>query len=388
MFFLVLPPTALLELKLIVTLGCIIVGWEIGCYFFYQYYRLRDEKVQLNRVLLSYGIFLIGGFTCLLFINIETLFVTDDVLGEFIRKIGYFSVLVTPLLFWYITKVEQFEQMIPPKIQTFLIIKSFIPIIGVIIFSTTSRFFTLSIGVILLDGIFILLLQYKIIKISIASVRKRFIGIIVAEIFIMVATFLGAERIANLLELEMWLADTLFFIGLVFMFAGEVVMFFVLLNFPSIMEFKWKDVLLKLLIIQQETNQCLFSYDFVNLDEGEGTEVEEKYSSKEEKDKLISGGILGIDGITASITSSSDKIDKIHHGNTFIVLEHGTTNQKLNLTYALVIKEDVKTVKFFLKRIRHQFENFYKEILQNLESIQGHEEIFFTSFDIIIKNIL
>ncbi|MGQ4873677.1 MAG: hypothetical protein ACP6IY_06325, partial [Promethearchaeia archaeon] len=95
------------------------------------------------------------------------------------------------------------------------------------------------------------------------------------------------------------------------------------------------------------------------------------------------------DSVTAAITNTEDsRIKKIKHGDVYIIMEYGTPYNKIDLIYALVIKDDVNAAKFFLENIQYQFENFFKEILMNLESIKGKEELLFQSFNIILKTIL
>ncbi|MHA1274553.1 MAG: hypothetical protein ACTSQP_05365 [Promethearchaeota archaeon] len=382
MLDLIINPSALLEIKLLVTLALIIIGWEVGGFFFYQYYRLKDEKVQLNRVLMAYGMFFILGFTCLLIFKIFILMAEDEILIEFFKRLGYVIVLFSLPFFWYFVRGEQFNDYLNPKLQNFLLFKSFIPIVAAIILPSTSLILTGFLGLIIIDGFFMIIFQYKLIKRTVAKVRKRFIMIFFTELLMFLALFLGAEQPSRLANLSPSEIEIMYFSGGFLMLLSEIIMFTVLLNFPSIMEFKWRDILIKLLIIDQKNNKCLYSYDFYEKDKSSSEKIQKQ-------DKLFSGGLIGIDSVTAAITNTEgSRIKKIKHGDVYIIMEYGTPYNKIDLIYALVIKDDVNAAKFFLENIQYQFENFFKDILMNLESIKGKEELLFQSFNIILKTIL
>jgi len=59
-----------------------------------------------------------------------------------------------------------------------------------------------------------------------------------------------------------------------------------------------------------------------------------------------------------------------------------------NITYGLLIKKDMYSLRYFLKEVKKQFQAKYKYILSNLELIEGNEEKFFLNFTNNIKVIL
>ena len=48
---------AIQEVRFLLYLTAAILGFQLAIYFFYRYYYIRDESLQLNKILLSYGFF-------------------------------------------------------------------------------------------------------------------------------------------------------------------------------------------------------------------------------------------------------------------------------------------------------------------------------------------
>ncbi|MGV9198922.1 MAG: hypothetical protein ACOC44_13880 [Promethearchaeia archaeon] len=176
--------------------------------------------------------------------------------------------------------------------------------------------------------------------------------------------------------------DILFFFGASLLIIGFVLMFLAVYDFPPIYEFEFQDSLLKLFIINENNNLCLYNCQFKEPSRGES-------EKEKELDKVFSGGIIGIDGIVSAITDTRDqKLNKIRLGDIFILLEKSGDSVKRPLIYALVVKKDLNSTHYALNEIKNQFENFYGEILNSdLEMIGSGKTQLFGSFDVIIKNI-
>jgi len=388
MIFMEFTPSVLTELKLMLVLCVIIFGWELSAYFFYQYYKLRDQEVQLNRILLAFGVLFASGFFCLLCIMIVNIFTPEEMIAEILRKMGFWVILSGAFLFWAILYVEQFSKLINRKIHLFLILKSLVPIIALIFLDSQSTLFLPCLGVVFFDGIFLLFLQVKVIKYSVAEVKKRFKLIFLAEAVIMVAMLLGSDRFKVAFNLTAMMAEGFYFLGIFVMFISEVIVLFAIIEFPSILEFKWKESLIKLVIVNKRNNSCLYRHDFYEI-EAKLEKNDDKELQRDEADKLFSGGIIGIDSITAAVTKSEGaKMRKIQHGNSLIMLDYSTLPENQDIVFALVVNEDLHSLEFFLKVLRDQFQSFYKDLLTKIDQVQGNESIYFGSFDIILKNIL
>jgi hypothetical protein len=160
--------------------------------------------------------------------------------------------------------------------------------------------------------------------------------------------------------------------------SGLLIGSFGVYGFPAFYEFRWRENLLRLFIINRTNDKAVYTNDFF--------QVKDK-GSKEDYKKLFSGGITGIDKIISEITNTKEKINKISQADSLILLEYGS-DYASQITYALIVREDLKSNRYFLRAIKKQFESFYKEILIGLDLIKGSEEALFGSFDLILKEIL
>ena len=103
---------------------------------------------------------------------------------------------------------------------------------------------------------------------------------------------------------------------------------------------------------------------------------------------MFSRGITGIEKITTYfLKSKEEKIIKIKQGDTFILLEYGD-HPISNITYGLLVRKDMYSLRYFLEKVKDQFQSKYKYLLSNLELIEGNEEKFFLNFNNNIKTIL
>jgi len=104
----------------------------------------------------------------------------------------------------------------------------------------------------------------------------------------------------------------------------------------------------------------------------------------------MSGGLTGIEIIISAITNTqNERIKVIKQEGSYILLEYGT-KYSTPIVYALLVKKDLKSIRYFLNLLKVQFENFFKEILENFEEfdLAGQDERLFSSFDIILENLI
>ncbi|MEX2684269.1 MAG: hypothetical protein Q6373_022045 [Candidatus Sigynarchaeota archaeon] len=178
--------------------------------------------------------------------------------------------------------------------------------------------------------------------------------------------------------------------GILLLIAGNLVMLVAFYNFPenAFYELEWKKNVVKLVVIDRKSNACLYSCEFEDLLKPNLHSNERAKSEIKESDAFLSSGLMGIDGIISEITGTKEeKIKKIKHGNFFIYLEPGTL-PSIPMIFALVVKKELLSIQYFLRSILNQFETFYKDILSNLNRMEGSAEKIFRSFDIIVKNII
>ncbi|HMF34511.1 MAG TPA: hypothetical protein VKK79_24020, partial [Candidatus Lokiarchaeia archaeon] len=89
------------------------------------------------------------------------------------------------------------------------------------------------------------------------------------------------------------------------------------------------------------------------------------------------------------VTGDGNKnISRIDQEGSFILLEHGTLG--IPITYALVVGEDLLSLRYFLTMVKSQFEGYYKTILPNLANLNLGQQLrtLFLSFDRIVNNMV
>lgn len=210
-----------------------------------------------------------------------------------------------------------------------------------------------------------LVLSYGVILIFIGNILSIVSLISILEI---IAGFIPSEYII-----------IIFSIGITLVSVGFILTLVGLYTFPAFYGFKWEGNILKLFIINEKNNVCLYSHDFSKL---------KSEHTQKDYEQLFSVGIIGIDIVLSAITNTrGEKINKIKQADSLILLEYssGISSQ---IIYALIVKKDLKSNIYFLKSIKNQFESFYKEILRELDSLKGSEGQLFGSFDVIIEHLI
>jgi hypothetical protein len=174
-----------------------------------------------------------------------------------------------------------------------------------------------------------------------------------------------------------------YYTGVLILICGFIVILFSAINFPAFYEFEWRENLIELFIINKTNNKCVFYYNFQQfLDKNDKT-----VRGISETGQLYSSGLSGIDAIVSRITGTNDKrIDKIEHDNKYIFLDYGAV--PFNLTFALAIKKDLISLRHLLLTIKKQFESFYREVLYQLDSFKGPQDLLFGSFEVILQSLI
>ncbi|MFX1394210.1 MAG: hypothetical protein ACFFAH_11605 [Promethearchaeota archaeon] len=365
------------EIQLLLYITAVIIGIQLAIYFFYRYFKIRDDRLPLNKILLAFGMVfsLIIPGTFILAIN--KIFISDPILKEVFFKLGHSLLLFAITAFLFFINIEELSRVIYLKILKYLIVVNLISILIVILFPNTE-FLTILIvvGLTILLLLCILVIQVRLIFTSKGIIKSRLLLIFTGVNLSIISIFLILEVITVIFQPET--INILFSVGIFTLIAGFLISMVGVYSFPAFYEFKWKENLLRLFIINQENNMCLYYRDF--------SEFETKHIG--DYKKLFSGGISGIDSILSAITNTrGEKINKIKQVDSFILLEYGSDISS-HITYALVVKTDLKSNHYFLKSIKNQFESFYQKLLSELDNIKGSEEQLFGSFDIILKNIM
>ncbi len=352
------------ETEFLLYLTATILGVELAFYFFYRYYTIKDDRLPLNKILLSFGMFYLLLISGTFILTVKRLFISDPNLQEIFYKIGSLSILFSPISFAFFIKIKEFSEIINLKIAQYILIFSLILFIIAIFLPSTLNFtYIFFIGL----SLPILIFQIRLISTAKGNIKKRLLEVFIGNIVSIVSLFFTLKIITDL-----------YIIGLSLLILSFLLTSIGVYRFPAFYEFRWKENLLKLVIINQKNNACLYSHDF--------SKIKVDHNNKD-YEKLFSGGIIGIDSIISVITNTHGFINEITHLNSLILLELSSYHST-KIIFALVVKKDLKSNRYFLKSLKEQFESFYKDILRDLDNLKGSEEQLFGSFDIIIENLM
>jgi len=373
---------SLRELDLIIIIFSIVIGYQLSIYFFVQFYKYRKKKLVYNKILLAYGQLIALALTSYFILMIRKFFILDLNLFEIIYKFGFFLLLIAILLFLLIILSKSFHEILNPLIIKILIILIVIVIIGLVFIKTTAfefifLFFAASIG-----GFYIIVFQIKLVKQTTGKIKKRQILFTIGLFISVFGTILANAVILQLFQTNIYIISILLIlIGIILGFIGVY-------NFPAFLEFQWKANLQKLYIFEQKNYKILYWYDFLRINDHNYV-LNNSPSHEITKERILfSRGISGIDQIITQITSyREEKINKIEHGDSFIFLEYGDEPLS-SITYALIVKKDMFSMRYFLMNVKKQFQTIYSGFLTNINIIDGIEDKLFSSFDNDLKMIL
>ncbi|MFX0004860.1 MAG: hypothetical protein ACFE9J_15435 [Candidatus Hermodarchaeota archaeon] len=364
------------------------IGIELVFYFYYQYFKIRDVKLKLNRVLLAFGTFILFIITGPLFIQISRNFLLEgSQIYEVLSRVGWGLAFLSTIGFSLFIINKNFSQIINVNIVKLLLILNFIPLL-VLIFTPSTRapIFLISITFVVLNGINIIRFQIILIKRSVGKIKRKFIFFLLGALVSFPA--LGFAILVGIGVLPPIINEIVYFTGVAFLLLGMIIISFSVYEFPPFYEFEWRDNLLKLFIINQKTGEYIYYHEFIDKLKPEN-EIRDSLNelSQHDEAKLYSGGILGIESVITTITDTKEeKINKIKQKDSVILLSYSSVIPYI--TYALIIRKDLLSLEHLLDSIKQQFEGFYREILLNLESLKGDQKLLFQSFDVILRDLL
>ncbi len=359
----------------------VIIGLELAGYFLYQYHKLKVQKIELDKFLLGFGIFFGVSFIGYLFFVIRRFYVADLLYQELFLRLTYMLIISSLIVFGFIISSKPFRKLINPKISYPITIIMFIPFIGLVFLDPSSTIFRLSLAPVFVGVPLIIIFQYKLIRLSSKNLKRRMILILLGEMLAFGAIILGADIPQALFYRQFY--EVLYTIAIPIFLAGLFIIFLGIYKFPVFLELNWYKNLDFLFIIDNKSPKQLYIYDF----------KEKSIDAEQGKDKsgvqnIFSKGLIGIDGIIAAVTdTASSKIEKIEQGEKFILVEQGQGPMDF-ITYALLVKEESSSARYFLKEVKRQFEGFFKDLLLNMNFLQGSEDLFFSSFDVIMVNLI
>jgi hypothetical protein len=359
------------------------IGVQLSLYFVYQYFKIQDVNLKLNRILLSFGAFTFLMVCGALFLNVQRLF--GGVATDIFYRVGWACALASPVGFLAFIAIEEFAAIMNLKVVKLVMGLGLIPIVVVLIWGVGPIFMgTLVFAV--LSAYYIIGFQVKLIRRTLSTIRKRFLKFFIGELIA-----LAAIPFAVMVGLGIFVSpvkEIVYFIGVALLSGGFIIIFISAFDFPPFYEFEYKAALMKFFVINRQTNICLY---YGNLEEMVA-QLEAPLTRREEvpqsaSDILFSGGIVGIGTIIDALTDTKgESIKRIQQGDSMILLEPGGILP--SLTYALVVKKEMKSITHFLQALKKVFEIVFKEVLGNLDSFKENQELLFRSFENYIIDYL
>ena len=365
----------------------VVIGYEIFAYFLYQYYKGKDEKLDLNKVLLGIGIIfglLLTGF----FIRTVNLYYIRDINLEtfgFLTRLTFLITYSSLMIFFIIISNESFSEIINLKLTKVLVFLLIIPISTVFFLQVESPLFMIISLITLVSSYsYILYFQTKLIKLATGDIKKRLRFILIGFLLSMIQHFIGGyltsyvlfEQYSNILQA----------IAIPTLLAGLLIVFLGVYRFPAFLEFGWKENLSNIFIIDRRNNNLLYKFDFSAMRDEEHDSMKES-SNLKERELFFSKGVIGIDDIFHGVTKSNERgIEKIRRGELIILFKHGDDPTDF-ISYSLVVKKDMKSFEYFLKSIKNQFQAVYKNMLIDLSDLKGNEKKIFSGFDKILISL-
>ncbi|MFX1575297.1 MAG: hypothetical protein ACFFB0_21385 [Promethearchaeota archaeon] len=363
----------------------LIIAYQISFYFFYRYFRIKKEKLGINKFLLAFGLLYGFGFTGVVFRTITSYYVENSRLSNFILNFSHILIFIGTISFLLIISQKDFNELINIKITRLVCIITVIISILILFVINITIVGILILVAIFIGGIYMLFFHIKLINNSTGNIRNKLILLLIGETIIVVMIIIGAEKNPYLFTPNQQNIIALIYSPIVIL--GQLIVVYAIFGFPTFLEFNWQDNLLSLYIIDSERFKVIYYYNFVKSNE-EYLENNKALRNSNKYNVLFPGGIIGIDNIISKITKSKEsKIEKIKQGENLILLNHGRRDLAF-LMYCILIKKEMVSIRYFLKLICEQFSKLYRNILLDLNAIEGKENQIFLDFNKKIEILL
>ncbi len=363
----------------------VIVGYQLSIYFFIQYRKYREERLGLNRILLAYGVFFLLGLNSILIRNINIYFIEDEVLNIEFLKLTNFLMVFTIFSFIVIISSKSFTPVVNSKFSIIFGIISAISLPPIFIFESNSLELNIFTIPALIGMLYIWFFQIKLIQYSEPTFKKRLIMILISQILLLGA-FLVRGEFSRSYILQSNEQNVIIFTSSL----SIMLLFFIFLGvyrFPAFLEFDWKENLIKLFIIDPATRTSLYNYDFISKKDKE-LNYNELDLENFRRDRFYSIGRFGFVDIIGAITKSEkSESDKIILGDLMFMYKYADPPYS-SIMFVLIVQKEMISFSYLLNSIKNQFQGFYSKILLEMDLFKGIEELFFSSFDVLLKNLI
>ena len=190
--------------------------------------------------------------------------------------------------------------LVNPKVIKIICVLSGISIIYLLFLYVKPIGLIPSILIGLIGGGYFLYFQTKLVKLTSGTVHSRLFITLIGEIIFLIGMFFGS--VLSNMPISLDLSAIFYFIGSYVVNIGLMVIFYGTFKFPGVLEFNWKNNLLKLYVIDARNLFELYSYDFNKTKIL--TKGQELQSNPDEKNPINSIGVVGISDVFDEITKT------------------------------------------------------------------------------------
>jgi hypothetical protein len=371
---------SLREVYLPAMIFSIILDYQLAIYFLYLYRKHRKDKIGLNKFLLAFSNLFGIGATSYLFLVIGSFYSHDSYLAELFIRIGVSVLQGGILVVLLILLSKPFLTLINSRVVKIVSVLSGISITYLLFFYVKSIGLFPSILIGLIGGAYFLYFQTKLVKLTSGTVHSRLLITLIGEVIFLIGMFLGSglPNLPVLFEVR----DIFYFVGSYVVNLGLLAIFYGTFKFPGVLEFNWKNNLLKLYVIDARNLYELYSYDFNKIRSLAGDYNNEK------NNPINSIGVVGISDVFDEITKTyQNRVKMIKYGNFTILLEY-EKDPKSQFLFVLFVDKNMKSLQLFLEKVKTQFLKSYSGLLNNFNMVDRFRETIFSGFDLILQNIL
>jgi len=371
---------SLREVYLPAMIFSIILDYQLAIYFLYLYGKHRKDKIGLNKFMLIFSNLFGIGATSYLFLVIGSFYTHDSYLAELFIRIAVSLLQGGILVVLLILLSKPFLTLINSRLVKIFSVLSVISIIYLLFLYVKPIGLFPSILIGLIGGGYFLYFQTKLVKLTSGTVHSRLLMTLIGEVTFIIGMFLGSglTNISVLFEVR----EILYFIGIYMVNLGLLAIFYGTFKFPGVLEFNWKNNLLKLYVIDTRNLYELYSYDFNKI-----RNLASDYNN-EKNNPFNSIGVVGISDVFDEITKTyKNRVKVIKYGNFTILLEY-EKDPKSQFLFVLFVDNNIKSLQLFLKKVKTQFLKSYGGLLANFDIVDKFRKTIFSGFDVILHNIL
>ena len=372
------------EIYLPAMIFSIILDFQLAIYFLYLYNKHRKGKIGLNKFLLAFSIIFGIGANSYLFLVIGLFYMPDIFLADIFIRIGVAILQGGILVVLLILLSKPFLTLVHTRAVKVVCVLSGISFIYILFFYVKSIGLLPTILIGFLGGLYYFYFQIKLIQLTSGVIHSRLLITLIGEIIFMIGMFLGSGslNIPMLVDLK----DAIYLIGSYVVNLGLLVILYGTFKFPGVLEFNWRDNLLKLYIVDARNLLELYSYDFSKI--RNLTDDLESHYNNEENNPINSIGVVGISDVFDEITKTyQNRVKIIKFGNFSILLEY-EEDPKSQFLFVLFVDKNMKSLQLFLHKVKTQFLNSYGELLVNFDLVDKFRDTLFSGFDMILQTIL